>query len=88
MMRTIREELEYAEAIKALRLDYRRLDEAVGILSDALCVHPELFPALPGYRVHCAHLVGFPGVPELSIFFTYDDDYVYLMSADQIPEDE
>lgn len=87
-MRSIREEVEYAKAIEALRVDYRRLDEAIRQMSSALCVHPEMFPKLPGYRVHCIHLDGYPGVPELSIFFTYDDDYVYLMSVDQIPDDE
>jgi hypothetical protein len=57
-------------------------------MSEALCKHPEIFPALPGYRVHRIRITGFPGVPELSIFFTYDDETVYLLSADQIQEEQ
>lgn len=87
-MRSIREEIEYAGAITTLRISYRRLDEALGQVADALCKRPETFPSYPGYRLHRIRLLNFPGVPELSIFFTYDDNYVYLLSADQIPEDQ
>lgn len=79
--RTIREEDEYKAAIGVFRVNYRRLDEAILGVSDVLCLHPELYPSLPGYRLHRIRISKFPGVPELSIYFTYDDDYVYLMDA-------
>ena len=87
-MRTIREEPEYSQSIESLRINYRRLDEALGRMAEAICNHPEKFPAYLGFRLHRIKLVDYPGVPNLSIFFTYDDDYVYLVSADLIPEEE
>jgi hypothetical protein len=86
--RGIREEKEYSDAIGALRINYRRLDAAIGNISDVLCVHPEMFPSLPGYRLHRVRISKFPGIPELSIYFTYDDNLVYLMDAVLQSEEE
>lgn len=86
--RCIREEQEYADAISALRISYRRLDEAIGSIADVLCQHPERYPHLRGFRLHRVRLAGFPGIPGLSIYFTYDDDYVFLMDAQLFSEDE
>jgi hypothetical protein len=86
--RCIREEQEYADAMRSLRVSYRRLDEFIGDIADVLCVHPERYPSLQGYRLHRIRVSEFPGIPELSIYFTYDDDYVYLMDAVLVLEDE
>jgi len=87
-MRDIREEDEYKDAIKSLRISYQRLDEALLGISEVLCTHPEKFPSLRGYRLHRVRLSAFPGIPELSIYFTYDDDCVYLMDAQLQSEEE
>jgi hypothetical protein len=87
-MRTIREEPEYQQAIEYFGISYRRLDEALGEMSARIRSHPEKFPSAPGWRTHRIKLVDYPGVPNLSIFFTYDDQMVYLLDAVLGPEED
>lgn len=87
-MRTIREEEEYTRSIKALRINYQRLDSALGDMAQKVRSHPDEFPALPGWRLHRIRIKEFPGLPELAIFFTYDDDMVYLLDACLVPDEE
>ena len=89
-MRTIREEKLYAEQIKALKVDWKRLDEALSQRDQALSTIPEQFPVVPGTGnpgLRRLKLVGFPGVPSLSIFFTFTETEVHLHSAEIIEED-
>ena len=89
-MRTIREEERYRKQIEALRVDWKRLDEALSQLQPALSTIPNLFPVVlgtgtPGLRR--LKVVGYPGVPSLSIFFTYTETEVHLHSAEVIEQD-
>jgi len=89
-MRTIREEKLYEEQIKALRVDWERLDEALSQRDQALSTIPEQFPIVPGTGnpgLRRLKLVGFPGVPPLTIFFTFTATEVNLQAAEIIEED-
>jgi len=83
-MRSIRQEAEFTKQLASLRVNYKRLDEALIQVNDALCKAPEIFPLIAGTPLRRLRLSNFPGVPPLSIFFIYDDEYVYLLSADLI----
>lgn len=86
-MRTIRQEERFTRQLADLRINYARLDEALLALGDVLCRTPDLFPQAPGTMLRRLRLSQFPGIPPLSIFFLYDDSYVYLMSAELIDLD-
>ena len=89
-MRTIRDENLYKKNIEALKVDWKRLDEALLGVQMALSNAPELFPLVPGTGnpgLRRLKLVGFPGVPPLSIFFTFTDEEVHLHAAEIIVED-
>lgn len=83
-MRSIRQEEEFTKQLAGLKVNYKRLDEALIYVNDALCNSPEIFPPITGTSLRRLRLSNFPGVPPLSIFFIYDDEYVYLISADLI----
>ena len=87
-MRTIRQEDRFTEQLEALKVDYERLDEALLWVNVALCKSPHIFPVIPGTRVSRIRLRDFPGVPNLCIFFIYDENEVYLLSAELIEAEE
>jgi hypothetical protein len=79
----------YADQINQYRINWKRLDEALMSLYPALLGSPELFPLVPGTRnLHRLKLVGFPGVPPLSIFFTLSPDKIVLKTTELIDIDE
>lgn len=79
----------YADQIKKYRVNWKRLDEALMSLYPALLGSPELFPLVPGTRnLHRLKLVGFPGVPPLSIFFTLSPNKIVLKAAELIDLEE
>jgi hypothetical protein len=79
----------YAKQIKQYRINWKRLDEALMSLYPALLGSPELFPLVPGTRhLHRLKLVGFPGVPPLSIFFTLSPNKIVLKTAELIDLEE
>ena len=79
----------YADQIKKYRVNWKRLDEALMSLYPALLGSPELFPLVPGTRnLHRLKLVGFPGVPPLSIFFTLSPNQIVLKTAELIDLEE
>ena len=79
----------YADQIRKYRINWRRLDEALMSLYPALLGSPELFPLVPGTKnLHRLKLVGFPGVPPLSIFFTLSPNKIVLKTAELIDLEE
>ena len=79
----------YADQIRKYRINWKRLDEALMSLYPALLGSPELFPLVPGTRnLHRLKLVGFPGVPPLSIFFTLSPNKIVLKTAELIDLEE
>lgn len=78
----------YAQQINSYRVNWERLDEAMMSLSPALLNSPQLFPLVKGTKLRRLKLMGFPGVPPLSIFFTYDDRQVILRAAEIIGLEE
>jgi hypothetical protein len=86
--RQIVEDQLYADQIKKYRINWKRLDEALMTLYPALLGSPELFPLVPGTKLRRLKLVGFPGVPPLSIFFTLSPTQIVLTTAELIDLEE
>ena len=86
--RQIVEDQLYADQIKKYRISWKRLDEALMTLYPALLGSLELFPLVPGTRLRRLKLVGFPGVPPLSIFFTLSPTQIVLKAAELIDLEE
>ena len=88
MPRQIIEDRLYTDQINEYRISWKRLDEALMSLYPALLGSPELFPLVPGTKLHRLKLVGFPGVPPLSIFFTLSPTEIVIKTAELIDLDE
>jgi hypothetical protein len=87
-MRTIIESNALARQLRQYRIDYRRWDEAFGEVQRALRSAPETFPEVPSTSLRRVKLIGFNGVPPLSIFFTFDEKSVTLHFAAIFEEEE
>jgi hypothetical protein len=86
--RQIIEDQLYTDQINRYRVNWKRLDEALMSLYPALLGSPELFPRVPGTELHRLKLVGFPGVPPLSIFFTLSSTQIVIKTAELIDLEE
>ena len=86
-MRTIVEEERYQQEIDALRIDWQRLDEALTSLTQAVATVPEIFPQVPGTNLRRILVIGFKGVPPLSVFFSATETQVIIHSAQVIEQD-
>jgi len=86
--RQIVEDQQYADQINKFRINWKRLDAALMTLSPALLGSPELFPLVPGTKLRRLKLVGFPGVPPLSIFFTLTPTQIIIKTAELIDIEE
>ncbi len=86
--RQIVEDQQYTDQINKYRINWQRLDEALMTLYPALQGSPELFPLVPGTKLHRLKLVGFPGVPPLSIFFTITPVQIVIKAAELIDIEE
>jgi len=86
--RQIVEDQQYADQINKFRINWKRLDAALMTLSPALLGSPELFPLVPGTKLRRLKLVGFPGVPPLSIFFTLTPTHIIIKTAELIDIEE
>lgn len=86
--RQIIEDQLYTDQINKYRINWKRLDEALMSLYPALLGSPELFPRVPGTKLHRLKLVGFPGVPPLSIFFTLSPTQIVIKTAELIDLEE
>jgi hypothetical protein len=78
------EEPLYTEQISSLKIDWRRLDDAFTTLQSAILLVPDVFPQVPGTKLRRVQLVGFPGVPPLSVFFTVVGPVAHLVAAELI----
>jgi len=78
------EEPLFTEQIDKFRADWKRLDAALMTLHPALLKSPQLYPFVPGTKLQRLKIVGFPGVPPLTIFFTIDGDKILIKSAELI----
>ncbi len=74
----------YQEQINHHRINWKRLDDALMTLYPALLGSPQLFPLVPGTKLRRLKLVGFQGVPPLSIFFTLEKDKITIKTAELI----
>jgi hypothetical protein len=86
-MRTIVEDKRYKEQIEALKVDWQRLDEALSELTEAVSRIPENFPVVPGTALRRIQVIGFPGVPPLSVFFSFTDTQIHIHSAELLDQD-
>jgi len=86
--RQIVEDQQYADQINKFRINWKRLDAALMTLSPALLGSPELFPLVPGTKLRRLKLVGFPGVPPLSIFFALTPTQIIIKTAELIDIEE
>jgi hypothetical protein len=84
MPRTIVEEPLYTAQINELRINWRRLDEAFQTLEKAVLLIPDIFPQVPNTKLRRIRLVGFEGVPPLSIYFAIKGDTAHLVAAELI----
>ncbi len=85
-MRTIREEPAFAEEIAKLKIEYRRLDEVFLVAYDRLCKAPDSYHQIPGTALWRFKLQPFPGLPPLTVYYTFDDQEVRLLYADLVEE--
>ncbi len=92
-MREVRWDAAVHVQFELLKIDYSRLDEVMDAVYDTLCQNPEMFPTIPGTKLRLLHLnefvgIRFAGVPNLAMYFHYDDQRVYIVGAELIePED-
>ncbi len=86
--REIIEDQLFTHQIARLRVNWKRLDEAMMTMYPALQNSPELFPRVPGTKLHRMKLVGFQGVPPLSIFFTISPTQIVIKAAELIDLEE
>jgi hypothetical protein len=85
-VREIIEEFCFKECLTELRIEYQRLDEAMGGVCFALARHPEMFPSVLGTHISRLRLQSCLGVPESDIWFAYDNKYVRLIHFEVLPE--
>jgi len=86
--REIVEDQLFTEQLEKFRVVWKRLDDALMTMYPALQSSPELFPRVPGTELHRMKLVGFHGVPPLSIFFTITSTQIIIKTAELIDLDE
>jgi len=86
--RTLREEKQFAEEKAKLKHSAKRLDEVLSGLSWTLARRPDSFPNVPGLKLYLAKTDPFPGTPALFVWFTFDEDMVYLLSIEEAARPE
>ena len=72
----------------ALKISYKRWNDAIEAIEETLSAHPEIFPVLAGTRLSICksnEFFGsrFPGIPLLAIYFHDDEKQVYLISIEE-----
>jgi hypothetical protein len=81
-MRTIREETEFRKKLDGLGISAERMD----LLLESICLtvasHPEIFAEVPSTKLRRFRVPPFPNLPQLNVWFIYDDTYVYLLEVD------
>jgi len=83
-IREIVETERFTTAFQALKIPYQRLDEVMAGLTHALCYKPEECPVIEGTRLSLIKTRGYGKMPDLRIFFTFNDDQVQLQHVEVI----
>jgi hypothetical protein len=78
-IRTVRTEPHFDEQLSSLGIDVESWVEVFGGLEFVIARNPELFPEIDGTHFHVATIDPFKDLPELSVLYTHDNDYVYLV---------
>ena len=84
-MLQIIEEESFRRCVADLRIEYKRLDEAMDGVRFALCRHPETFPLVIGTYISRVRIEGCLGVPDSDVWFTYDNECVRLIHLELLP---
>ncbi len=85
--RTVREEDEFKTAKKKLRRSTKRLDEILDGVFWVLCRKPESFHNIPGRMLYVAKTDPVPGgIPGFYIWYTLDDEMVFLLGIEETPQ--
>ena len=84
-MLQIIEEESFRKCVADLRIEYKRLDEAMEGVRFALCRHPETFPLVLGTYISRVRIEGCLGVPDSDVWFTYDNERVRLIHLEVLP---
>ncbi len=83
-MRDIVEEDSFKERLNELRINNKRMDEALDAICLALARRPELFPLVPGTNIRRLRLQNCIGVPESNVWFTYTQHAVRLLTIELV----
>ena len=83
-MREIVEEDSFKARLKELRIQHKRMDEALDAVCLALARRPDLFPLVPGTNIRRLRLQDCVGVPESNIWFTHTSDTVRLLTIELV----
>ncbi len=84
-MLEIIEEESFRRCIDELRIEYKRLDEAMDGVRFALCRQPETFPLVLGTYIRRVRLESCLGIPDCDVWFTYDKQCVRLIHLEVLP---
>jgi len=84
MPTSVIEEALYKEQIDNLRIDWKMLDDAFLTMEQAVLKVPDIFPLVRGTRLRRVQLIGFPGVPPISIYFAVQGPNAHLVAAELI----
>jgi hypothetical protein len=89
--REIREEESYKSDMARLRLSYQAIDIAFEDVSLALSRRPDIFPQVPGainINLRRLKVTGCADLPELAVWFTFDDNFVHMLNIDELEDEE
>jgi hypothetical protein len=64
----------------------RKLDKITLGLADTICLSPEIFQREEDTGWSCILTRNYPGIPSIRIWFTFDDDNVYIEAVDLLSE--
>jgi len=78
----------YVQQTEALVKQYPRLPDALGELEATLCSKPDIYPGVIGTEIYRVKIVPYPGMPSLSVYFTYNAKTVILLSAEIVDAEE
>jgi len=83
--REIIEQQQFKEDKRKLRHSAKRLDEILDGVTWTLTRLPECYPNIPETDVYLAKTDAFSDVPALYVWFTFDENYVYLEGIEEAP---
>jgi hypothetical protein len=86
--RTVVYDPAFEEEIIRLCIEYKRLDEALAGLEWALSNSPESFAQLYGSKLRMARIRKAPGVPEMRVWFTFDETQVTVVFAEAVEDED